>query len=153
MRELTGPPHRRNVRELDTLEAFLAAHGGGLRDVAVQGVDLTKADVDWDSVDVGSTLFLGCRFPSDEVQVKLQSRGALVFPRLAERPYNPYRKSLYTPTELTERCDWAGAWNGRDRHIHEWYVKVGRHLPDIAEALAQANPRLRHRRCPRRPDR
>lgn len=74
MSGLKRPPHRRNVREIETLEAFIE-HGGDLREVAVQGVDLTAAEVDWDSVDVRSTLFLGCRFPSDRVQANLQKRG------------------------------------------------------------------------------
>ena len=136
MSDLTGPPRRRSVREIESLEAFLE-HGAGLREVAVQGVDLTEAQVDWDSVDVHSTLFLGCRFPSDDIKARLERRGALVFPQLAARPYDPYRRTLYTPAELTERCPWAGVWNARDRHIHEWYVNAGRHLPDVGEALAQ----------------
>ena len=136
MSGLKRPPHRRNLREIETLEAFVE-HGGDLREVAVQGLDLTAAAVDWDRIDVCSTLFLGCRFPSDRVQASLQRRGALVFPRFADRPYDPYRKSLYTPAELTESCEWGGVRQSRDRHIHGWYVSAGRHLPDVGEALAQ----------------
>ncbi len=102
----------------------------------MQGVDLAEAKLDWDAIDVRSTLFLGCRFPSDGVQANLQGRGALVFPRFADRPYDPYRRGLYTPAELLEGCRWGKVWQSRDRHIHAWYVNVRRHLPDVAEALA-----------------
>ncbi len=105
------------MREIETLEAFVE-HGGDLREVAVQGVDLAEAKLDWDAIDVRSTLFLGCRFPSDGVQANLQGRGALVFPRFADRPYDPYRRGLYTPAELLEGCRWGKVWQSRDRHIH-----------------------------------
>jgi predicted Rossmann-fold nucleotide-binding protein len=120
------PPRRRTIREVQTVEELLAQQGH-LRDCAVQGLDLSGVDVDWSSLDVQGSLFLGCVFPSEQAESALEEHGAKLFPRFEERPYNPYRSSLYTPDEL-ESADGA---------IHDWYMAAGRYLPDISEALAQ----------------
>jgi predicted Rossmann-fold nucleotide-binding protein len=120
------PPRRRTIREIQTVEQLLAREGR-LRDCAVQGLDLRGLDVDWPALDVAGTLFLGCLFPSHEVEGALKANGATLFPRFAERPYDPYRTCLYTPEEL----------EGSDEAIHAWYRETGNYLPDLGEALAQ----------------
>lgn len=120
------PPRRRTIREIQTVEQLLARHGH-LKDSAIQGLDLSALDVDWAALDVEGTLFLGCRFPSERAQAAVEAHGAVLFPRFAERPYDPYRHSLYTPDEL----------EAADEEIYAWYSAAGKYLPDLGEALAQ----------------
>jgi predicted Rossmann-fold nucleotide-binding protein len=123
---LEHPPKRRTIREIQTVEELLTRQGN-LRDCAVQGLDLSGLDVDWEALDVDGSLFLGCRFPSKQAKDAVEEHGARVFPPFADRPYNPYRSTLYTPGELDE-CDKA---------IYDWYTEAGKYLPDLGEALAQ----------------
>src|SRR3954469_5203018 len=120
------PPRRRTIREIQSVEQLLGRQGH-LRHCAVQGLDLTGLDVDWSALDVDGSLFLGCLFPSEQAEAALEEHGAKLFPRFGERPYNPYRSSLYTPDEL----------ESVDAQINDWYVAAGRYLPDLGEALAQ----------------
>ena len=120
------PPHRKTIREIETAEQFLERHGH-LRDCAMQRLDLTRLDVDWETLDVEGSLFLGCRFASQQVRHVLEERGAVLFPSFSPRPYDPYRTSLYTPEEL----------EGVDEKIYAWYADAGKYHPDIGEALAQ----------------
>ena len=75
---MTAPPRRRNVREIETLEALLA-QGRDLRGFAIQNLDLTGLTGNWEDLDVDGTLFLGCTFPpgADEA---LERGGAVLFP-------------------------------------------------------------------------
>lgn len=130
------PPGRRAVREVETLEALMR-YGADLRNLALQGLDLTQLEVDWDGIDVQEALFLGCTFPSREVEIKLQDRGAIIFPRFAPRPYDPYRVRLYTSAELNTICVWNGVSRSLDTHIYDWYVAKGGYSPDVEEALNQ----------------
>jgi hypothetical protein len=120
------PPRRRTIREIETVEQLLKRQGH-LRDCAVQGLDLSALEVDWVALDVDGTLFLGCLFPSEAAEHAVKARGAVVFPRFAERPYDPYRAGLYTPEELL----------AVDEQIYAWYEEAGKYLPDLGEALAQ----------------
>lgn len=110
--------------------------GTDLRGHVVQAVDFRGAGFDWDAVDVGGAVFLGCRFPDDAWVGRLIERGALVFPRLKGRPYDAYRPSLYTWQELREP---AADGSGRtvDLAIYEHFVAEGRDAPSVVEALAQ----------------
>ena len=108
------------------VEDYLAGIGFG-GDCAVQGLDLSGLDVDWGALDVEGSLFLGCRFPTEEARRAVEQRGARVFPPFAPRPYDPYRSTLYTPAEL----------DAVDQAIYDWYSAAGKYLPDLGEAMAQ----------------
>ncbi|MES2171111.1 MAG: hypothetical protein V4479_10400 [Actinomycetota bacterium] len=129
------PPRRRNIREIETLEA-LVAREPDLRDIAVHDLDLTTWKVDWSSILVDGSFFLGCILPSG-VAEQLGARGALVFPPFSKRPYDPYRRTLYSAEELDAEVEWFGARKSLDEMIFDWYRAGGAYLPDIGEALAQ----------------
>jgi predicted Rossmann-fold nucleotide-binding protein len=117
--------------------ADLADASRPLSGSVVHGLDLSGAALDWATLDVRGTVFLGCRFPSPEVEHALLLRGAVVFPRFEGLPYDPYRAALYTPEELM-----AGYQRGRldttaDYAIYRHFVEQGRHDADVLEALAQ----------------
>jgi putative intracellular protease/amidase len=63
-------------------------------------------------------------------------RGALVFPRLPDLPYDPYRNRLYTWRELLEGHS-VQEDQSLDRRIYEHFREQGRSNPDVREALAE----------------
>jgi predicted Rossmann-fold nucleotide-binding protein len=123
------------VRELDSLAA-LTRSNGQLGHAVVQGLDLRKLDVDWHEVKMEGTVFLGCRFPEGVDVCELVEKGALVFPGFGNLPFDPYRPRLYCRAELME--GWTASHDGSvDKRIYDYFVKAGRHRPDVLDALAQ----------------
>jgi predicted Rossmann-fold nucleotide-binding protein len=91
----------RRLLEIETLEAFdrhLAATSG-LAGWIVSSLDLTGRSAALRSVDPRGAVFLGCHLaPADEDH--LRAAGALLFPRLPDLPFDPYRPRLYHAAEL-----------------------------------------------------
>ena len=97
--------------EIESLDEFDRLTSHGTRDLGrlhLQSVDLSdRADV-VARIEVSGALFLGCRFapgtgPGSEIDVL--ERGGLVFPAVPDVPFDPYRASLYTPTDLYDHLD------------------------------------------------
>jgi len=90
--------------EVDDLATFDArsARAGALRDWFVSSLDLTGRTAELLHRDVRGSVFLGCRFATEPVDVAadLRARGALLFPALPDVPFDPYRPTLYSPEEL-----------------------------------------------------
>lgn len=125
----------REIHEIDRLENFLEREHN-LSDCVVQGLDLGEVEVDWSTVELAGSVFLGCRFPSLAFQERIREGGALIFPRLPRLPYNPYRPSLYSRDELME--GWSEEKDeSLDLRIYEHFVRSGRHRPHVLEALCQ----------------
>ena len=85
--------------EIETLDAFDATGEGGLDERVVQSVDLRERTDVLRRVSVRNTIFLGCQF-AEGVDDDLHDRGALLFPRLPDLPFNPYRPRLYDARKL-----------------------------------------------------
>jgi predicted Rossmann-fold nucleotide-binding protein len=148
---LSRPRYRERVRiDVESLDEFDAhvAGTGSLAGVVVQSVDLTRRSTVLRDADVAGAIFLGCRLkPSDASQ--LARAGALVFPRLPDLPFDPYRPALYTPDELYRGLK-AGYPATTDAHIFAWAreqlrpggldadLAVALHDHAITEALQQA---------------
>ena len=94
------------INELETLEAFDQALASGLQRLRgwhLQSLDLTGRAAELARIDVAGGVFLGCTFASGEgagSELDLRRRGGLVFPRVPDVPFNPYRATLYSPEEL-----------------------------------------------------
>ena len=102
---------------------------------AIKGVDLSGLDTGyWRTATIDRTYFLGCRFASIEAEAMLQRRGAVIFPRFENLPYDPYRTSLYTPEELTRQLP-SGLT--LDESIYCDYLAKGAQSPGIIEALSR----------------
>ena len=90
--------------EVDDLATFDArtARSDALRDWFVSSLDLTDRTAELLHREVRGSVFLGCRFATEPVDVAadLRARGALLFPALPDVPFDPYRPRLYTPEEL-----------------------------------------------------
>ena len=90
--------------EVDDLPSFDAqvARTEALHGWFVSSLDLTGRTDALLRLDPRGSVFLGCRFATDPVDVAalLRSRGALLFPALPDVPFDPYRPRLYSPEEL-----------------------------------------------------
>ena len=125
--------------------AALRAHveeAESLRDVVVQGLDLTEAATEaaLTSVPAEDACFLGCRF-TDAAEEHVRRTGGTIFPAFVGLPFNPYRSSLYTPDELMEGYE-RGAPETRERtvdaRIYQYFADRqldGRDAP-VMDALA-----------------
>lgn len=130
------------MQEIHDCDALLAhaAGFGHLRGVVVQGVDLAACGERLDTCDLAGATFLGCLLPA-RLLARAQAEGALVFPRLPDLPFEPYRPALYTADEL-----YAGYVRGTghrgfatdttDAKIYAHYAS-NRASPPLLVALAQ----------------
>jgi hypothetical protein len=109
--------------------AALRAHveeAESLRDVVVQGLDLTDAATEaaLTSVPAEDACFLGCRF-TDAAEEHVRRTGGTIFPAFVGLPSNPYRSSLYTPDEPMEGYE-PGAPETRkttvDARIYQYFA-------------------------------
>lgn len=123
------------VRELDNLDDFLHQKGQ-LHCAVVQGLDLSDVDLDWEKLNFHGAIFLGCKFPKFVSAELLNEKGAVVFPRFKNLPYNPYRNTLYSREELME--GWTAQQDfSVDKKIYDHFVKQGKSDADVLESLAQ----------------
>ena len=131
----TGPP--REIHSLEEFDAHLE-RGDGLDGVVVQGVPLgDRTDAIVATHCAGAT-FLGCGL-DDRALRHVHDHGAVVFPRLPDLPFDPYRPRLYDADELLH--GWTpGGDPARtvDARIHAWtrHHPPGGHLP-VLDALAR----------------
>jgi predicted Rossmann-fold nucleotide-binding protein len=113
------------IVEIDTLEQFdLMAHRNKrARGWRVGPVDLTQRGPELARLDLEGAVFLGTTLPEGGVD-DARRRGALVFPALADVPFDAYRAVPYTPEDL-----YAGVLEGAryedapDGRIYQWYCE------------------------------
>jgi predicted Rossmann-fold nucleotide-binding protein len=113
----------RRVLEIETLAAFDAhvRRARNLNGWFVQSLDLTERVEALLSLDPRGAVFLGCRF-SPAVEEHLRRAGALIFPRLPDLPFDPYRAGLYDAAELygTGLYESGAYRTSRDAAIYAW---------------------------------
>ena len=101
----------------------------------MQSVDLSDRAADLARLEVRGAIFLGCLLPEDAVE-DLQERDALVFPKLPNIPFDAYRASLYSPTELYEAILAGRLYaDTLDAQIYGWAKASPEPVP-LAESLA-----------------
>ena len=83
----------------------------------VQSVDLTDRAGALLKVDPRGAVFLGCQF-TPTVEHHLRRSGALLFPRLPDLPFDPYRSRLYDASELYGTGDYAASL---DASVYAWH--------------------------------
>ncbi|MBS7333158.1 MAG: hypothetical protein KIG88_06145 [Weeksellaceae bacterium] len=105
-----------------------------LTNKVIQDINFCNKDVDWDNIILNNTTFLGCTF-KQETAIPLIERGAFVYPKFKNLPYNPYRGKLYSWQELMEGYDPVND-NSVDINIYKHFVK-NKYNPAVSEALAQ----------------
>lgn len=108
---------RRELETLEDLDAHLRSQGT-LAGCIVQALDLRGRGEALEHATVQNALFLGCRL-KHQVATSLVSRGATVFPRLPQVPFDAYRSGLYTPEELYRDLR-AGYDETLDSRVYAW---------------------------------
>ena len=127
------PRQERYIKSVKTFREFLIQKGS-LANCTLQDIDFRENGIDWMTIEIDHTTFLGCYFrPSDELILK--ERGAFIYPRQPGLPYNPYRKALYTWQELMEGHT-PEKGESLDLNIYNHFSK-SRYNPSINEALTQ----------------
>ncbi|MEM7012735.1 MAG: hypothetical protein AAF585_14770 [Verrucomicrobiota bacterium] len=117
------------IHDTATLAEYLK-EDRDLRGCVIQGLDLAQLPkTRLKKARVDGAVFLGCTFPTNELQLDLIRRNAMIFPRFQQLPYQPYRPKLYTCEELDE--------DDLDLRIYNHFVAKGRHKADLYEALSQ----------------
>ncbi len=129
--------------EIHTLAEFDAHvdRAGSLDGVVVQGVDLFDRTAAILRLSCVGGTFLGCRLGGDALEHVVDG-GAVVFPRLPDIPFDPYRPHLYEQGELL--AGWVPGESSSfdddalDSRIHAWASRhpKGRPAP-VLDALAQ----------------
>ncbi len=115
------------MTEIESLEEFDRAverARQGSRSMAgwqLQDVDLTRRDDALGELDAHGSLFLGCTI-SDDVAERLRVGGALIFPRVPDVPFDPWRAQLYTPAELYDAID-RGYEHTLDARVYAWSMR------------------------------
>lgn len=123
--------------EIESLEQFDAARAASpqLRGMLVQSVDLSEREKELLSSKPRGAVFLGCSLTARS-ESYLQRGGALIFPRLPDLPFDPYRALLYSPTELYEGL--AEAYTRTpDATIYAW-TRTLSHPPGLRSTLAMS---------------
>ncbi|WP_322971260.1 hypothetical protein [Faecalibacter sp. LW9] len=105
-----------------------------LTNKVIQDVNFCTKNVDWENLILDNTSFLGCTFRKDEA-IPLIERGAFVYPKFKDLPYNPYRGKLYSWQELMEGYS-KDHDNSIDINIYKHFIKH-KYNPPVSEALAQ----------------
>lgn len=112
-----------DIDSIAALDSRLASHSG-IAGCYLSSLDLQQRSAELRSLDVNRTVFLGCLF-GPGVEAELERRGALIFPRLPDLPFNPYRSGLYHADEI-----YAGLEQGYrytlDARNYRWWRHVGR---------------------------
>ena len=95
-----------NEQIIDSLEELMqkVVETGSLENCTLQDLDLRTLEMDWQSLELSHTTFLGCDLTAAQ-RAMFGAGGALIFPRPEGLPYNPYRRGLYTWQELMEGYD------------------------------------------------
>ena len=108
----------RRLLEIESLADF-DAHIGKTRRLNgwfIQSVDLTERADALLEVDPRGAVFLGCLYPRT-VEDHLRASGALLFPRLPDLPFDPYRGRLYDAVELYGTGEYA---ESVDAKVYAW---------------------------------
>jgi predicted Rossmann-fold nucleotide-binding protein len=99
------------------------------------GLDLRRHGTALRARSVAGALFLGCRLdPEDDGD--LRRRGATVFPEVPGVPVDPYRRSLYSPTELYDALGGdRGYEHSLDARAYAWSQQPRDRDVTLAQAL------------------
>ncbi len=125
---MTLSPHSSRtprITEVSALEQFdlLAKRGTSAGGWRIGPIDLTQRRDALEGLDLKGAVFLGTALPEGFGDA-VRKQGGLVFPALAEMPFNPYRASAYAPEDL-----YAGVAEGSpyehspDGLIYQWYCE------------------------------
>ena len=112
----------------------LVKDSSNLKNKVIQDINFCNKNIDWNDFTISNTSFLGCTFRQNEA-IQLIERGAFVYPKFKNLPYNPYRGKLYTWEELMEGYQPLDD-QSTDLKIYQHFI-ANKYNPSVSEALAQ----------------
>ena len=112
----------------------LVKDSSNLKNKVIQDINFCNKNIDWNEFTINNTSFLGCTFRQNEA-IQLIERGAFVYPKFKNLPYNPYRGKLYTWEELMEGYQPLDD-QSTDLKIYQHFI-ANKYNPPVSEALAQ----------------
>lgn len=112
----------------------LISNTNSLKNKVIQDVNFCNKEINWDDLIIDNTSFLGCTFKQD-IAISLIERGAFVYPKFKNLPYNPYRGKLYSWQELLEGYQ-SNLDESIDLKIYNHFIQ-NKYNPPVSEALAQ----------------
>lgn len=118
-------------KEIHSLEELLD-QGYKLSDSTIQNIDFTTSTINWHALELKNAVFLGCKLRTED-KVTIIEKGAIIFPKIANLAYNPYRSSLYTWQELYKE---VRPEKSIDLEIYQHFSKH-KYSPSMMEALCQ----------------
>lgn len=118
-------------KEIHSLEELLE-NGYQLSNSTVQNIDFTASTINWHGLELKNTVFLGCKLRKED-KISIIEKGAVIFPKIQNLVYNPYRSSLYTWQELYQETD---SKKSTDLEIYE-HFSTHKYSPSMMEALCQ----------------
>lgn len=121
------------LKTISTLQSFLE-NGNSLKDCVVQNIDFSNLNINWESIKIDNTTFMGCQLPLEQ-EISLRRQGAFLYFHPQDIPFQPYRDSLYTWQELMKGWT-AEVDNSIDLKIYQTFSD-SKYNPSINEALCQ----------------
>jgi predicted Rossmann-fold nucleotide-binding protein len=135
---LTSPGDVVEIETTAELEEHLAS-GRPLAGCVFQDLDLTSYTEALLASSLADSIFLGCLLDPKTLS-HAQADGALIFPRIGGIPYDPYKGSLYTISELYDGFDPAvpGSYaRSLDARVYAHVQATGGEDTPLKEALAR----------------
>lgn len=117
------------IKEIEDFKTFIRG-GTSLKNCTFQELDFKGLNINWHSLEIDNTFFLGCKFDDPE-KLSLISRGAVIIDNPDGIPYTPLRKELYTWQELL-----SGDLIINDLEIYK-HFEIHKNNTNINEALWQ----------------
>ena len=121
---LNPSPRTLDVESVVHFHQLVSAGAGSMNGWHAQSLDLRGHSRDLKALDPQGAIFLGCTF-DDGVEESLRRRGALIFPQLHNVPFNPYRSSVYTASELYEDIASTEYESTLDARVYQWSILPG----------------------------
>jgi len=124
----------KEIHSLQELENVLNSQDS-LNNTVLQGLDLGTVSEQLCESDLSDTVLLGCSIPQ-EMFLRFQSKGALIFPELKDLPYSPC--PVYTHWQNTGRAEPNSIMETLARRLHDHAMTDA--LYDFLEE--QGNPKI-----------
>lgn len=121
---LNPSPRTLDVESVVHFHQLVSAGAGSMNGWHAQSLDLRGYSRDLKALNPQGAIFLGCTF-DDGVEESLRRRGALIFPKLHNVPFNPYRSSVYTAHELYESIAVTEYESTLDARVYQWSILPG----------------------------
>ncbi|MBT2515198.1 LOG family protein [Arthrobacter sp. ISL-30] len=133
---LNPSPRTLDIHSVEEFDKLVGAGAASMHGWHAQSLDLRGRSRELGALDAQGAIFLGCTF-DDGTEDSLRSRGALIFPRLHGIPFNPYRGTLYSATELYQNIGSSEYEATLDARVYEWSI-LPRQRASLDATLAAA---------------